>query len=150
MKETPPVLLIKSLILFLKRKVCFPKNLSGKTIDKNSPFIAYRKVVLKSNKNYSNTKITILRIFFKFAKFSPKANKHLSAFPIPFIISQKGFISKTWLYDPDTEDFQGLYEWESESDAKEYMNSFIIRLMKTRSIPETFKYEISNSGKINK
>jgi hypothetical protein len=62
--------------------------------------------------------------------------------PIPFIIAQPGFRSKTWLTGKDTATFQGLYEWDSVEDAEHYWNSFPLKLMKRRSIPDTLKFEI--------
>ena len=66
----------------------------------------------------------------------------MSLIPIPFIIAQKGFRSKTWMVGRKTGQFQGLYEWDTVEDAECYWNSFPLKLMKRRSIPDTLKYEI--------
>ena len=42
----------------------------------------------------------------------------------------------------DTGTFQGLYEWDSVEDAERYWDSFPLKLMKRRSIPDTLRYEI--------
>ena len=38
---------------------------------------------------------------------------------------------------------EGLYEWDSVADAEHYWNSFPLKLMKRRSIPDTLKYKIT-------
>jgi len=79
----------------------------------------------------------LFKVYFQFARFSLKVNKILSLIPIPFIIAQPGFRSKTWLTGKDTDTFQGLYEWDSVEEAEHYWNSFPLKLMKSRAIPDT-------------
>ncbi len=143
MKNIPPVLIVRALILFFKRRVHFAKNINEITIHEKEDFIVFRKVTLDPVKNYSDKPKAALKVYFKFAKFSLKINRILSIIPIPLIISQQGFRSKTWLIGKDSGIFQGLYEWDSITDAENYMNSFVVKLMKRRSIPNTLKYEIA-------
>jgi hypothetical protein len=62
--------------------------------------------------------------------------------PIPFIVAQPGFRSKTWMIGQKTGAFQGLYEWDSIEDAEKYWTSFPMKLMKRRAVPETLSHEI--------
>jgi hypothetical protein len=145
MKNTPPALVIRALILFLKRRVHFSNNINTVIVHEKEDFTAFRKVTLDPVENYIDKPKAILKIYFQFAKFSPKTNRILSIIPIPLIIAQQGFRSKTWLLGNDSGIFQGLYEWDSITNAEKYMDSFVVKLMKRRSILSTLKYEITES-----
>ena len=64
---------------------------------------------------------------------------------LPYIelIAQPGFISKTWLVGTETGCFQGCYEWESIQTAENYANSFPLKLMKKRALPESLQIEVA-------
>ena len=79
---------------------------------------------------------------FRFARFGVRTNRFLSLIPIPFIVAQRGFRSKTWMIGQKTGAFQGLYEWDSIEDAEKYWTSFPMELMKRRAVPETLNHEI--------
>ena len=123
-------------------QVHFPKNQNGDTIQEKEEFIIFRKVVVDQVANQPIKPQALFRVYFRFARFSQKVNQILSLIPIPFIIAQPGFRSKTWMSGKDTGTFQGLYEWDSVEDAEHYWNSFPLKLMKRRSIPDTLKYQI--------
>jgi len=142
----PPVLLARALILCLQGRVHFPGNLIGNTVREKEEFVIFRKVVVDRVENQTTTPRAQFKVYFRFARFSPNVNKILSLIPIPFIITQPGFISKTWLSGTDTGTFQGLYEWASVEDAKRYWDSFPLKLMKRRAIPGTLRHEINELG----
>jgi hypothetical protein len=79
---------------------------------------------------------------FRKARFAAKTNRFLSLIPIPFIVAQQGFRSKTWMMGQKTGAYQGLYEWDSIEDAEKYWTSFPMKLMKRRAVPETLIHEI--------
>ncbi len=141
--QVPPVLLTRAIALCLRGRVHFPKNLTGKIIKEAEEFVIFRKVVVDPVDNPTTTPRAQFKVYFRFARFSVKANKILSLIPVPFIIAQPGFISKTWMSGRDTGTFQGLYEWASVEDAKHYWDSFPLKLMKRRAIPGTLKYELT-------
>jgi len=141
--QFPPVLLARSIALCLHKSVHFPKNQNGNTVQENEEFIIFRKVVVDPVTNQPIKPKALFRVYFQFSRFSLKVNKILSLIPIPFIIAQPGFRSKTWLSGKDTGTFQGLYEWDRLEDAERYWNSFPLKLMKRRYIPGTLKYEIT-------
>jgi hypothetical protein len=63
--------------------------------------------------------------------------------PIPFILAQPGFRSKTWLLGQETGLFQGFYEWNTVRDAENYWTSFPMKLMKKRAVAGSLTYSIS-------
>ena len=140
--QSPPVLFIRAIALCLKRRVHFPKSQYGNSVQEKEEFIVFRKVVVDPDANQPQKPKALFKVYFRFARFSFKVNKSLSLIPIPFIIAQPGFRSKTWLTGKDTDTFQGLYEWDSVEEAEHYWNSFPLKLMKSRAIPDTLKYEI--------
>ena len=132
----------RAITLCLRRRVHFPKSQYGNTVQEKEEFIVFRKVVVDPDVKQPQKTKAVFKVYFRFARFSFKVNKILSLIPIPFIIAQPGFRSKTWLTGKDTDTFQGLYEWDSVEDAEHYWNSFPLKLMKRRAIPDTLKYEI--------
>jgi len=140
--QLPPVLLAHAIALFLNRRVHFSKSLIGETVKEDEEFVIFRKVVVDPIEKQPLIPKALFKVYFRFARFTPNINKILSLIPIPFIIAQPGFRSKTWMSGKDTGTFQGLYEWDSVEDAERYWDSFPLKLMKRRSIPETLRYEI--------
>ena len=146
--QVPPLLLIRATKLLLQGRVHFPKERYGEIVKEDEEFEVIRKVVVDPKENQPQKPAAIFRVYFKFARFSPKTNKYLSLIPIPLIVAQPGFRSKPWLTGKDTGMFQGLYEWDTVEDAEHYWNSFPLKLMKGRSVPETLKYEIKEIADI--
>jgi len=147
-KNLPPLLIIRGLFLLLTGKLTFQTKFKNKYVKvDDKTFTVFRKVLLNtipSNLKDPKPK-AILKIFFKFNRFSPATNKILSLIPIPLIVSQIGFISKTWLFSEETGVFCGLYEWETTEAAKNYIKSYVIKLMEKRSLPGSLKYKITKS-----
>ena len=141
--QFPPGLLARAIALCLQKRVHFPVMQNGNTVQEKEEFIVFRKVVVDPESNQKHKPGAIFKVYFRFAKFSFKVNKILSLIPIPFIIAQPGFRSKTWLNGLETNTFQGLYEWDSVEDAERYWNSFPLKLMKSRAIPDTLETEIT-------
>jgi len=141
--QVPPLLLIRATKLLIQGRVHFLKGQYGDIIKEDEEFEIIRKVVVDPDKNQPQKPAAIFRVYFKFARFSQKTNKYLSLIPIPLIVAQPGFRSKTWLTGKDTGTFQGLYEWDTVEDAEHYWNSFPLKMMKSRAIPKTLKYGIS-------
>ena len=140
--QVPPFLIARATRLLITGRVHFPKDQIGTILNENEDFIVFRKVVLDPQGPQPIIPRAIFKVYFHFARFSLDVNKKLSLIPIPFIIAQPGFISKTWLFGKDTGMFQGKYEWASIEDAEHYWNSFPLKLMKGRAIPDTLKHEI--------
>jgi hypothetical protein len=140
--QVPPFLIARATRLLITGRVHFPKDQIGTIINENEDFIVLRKVVLDTQGLQPIKPKAIFKVYFHFARFSLDVNKKLSLIPIPFIIAQPGFISKTWLFGKDTGMFQGKYEWASIEDAEHYWISFPLKLMKSRAEQNTLKHEI--------
>ena len=141
-RQVPPILLGKALRLWFQKRVIFPKDEIGNVLQEEEPFKIFRNVVVLQKDLQPQTPGALFKVKFQFAKFSFATNKRLSLIPIPFIIAQQGFISKTWLVGTETGCFQGLYEWASPETAADYVNSFPLKMMKKRAVPESLQINI--------
>ena len=141
--QIPPILLVKAAKLWLQKRVIFFNGEKGKVIGEEEPFKIFRKVVVLQKNHQPKIPGASFKVKFQFAKFSFDTNRRLSLIPIPFIIAQPGFISKTWLVGTETGCFQGFYEWESLAAAENYADSFPLKLMKKRALPESLRIEIT-------
>ena len=141
--QIPPILLVKAAKLWLQKRVIFSNSEIGKVTDEEEPFIIFRKVMVLQKDHQPKTPGASFKVKFQFAKYSFDTNRRLSLIPIPFIIAQPGFISKTWLVGTETGCFQGFYEWESIQTAENYANSFPLKLMKKRAQPESLQTEVA-------
>ena len=146
MKDIPPIQLVRALKYFLQGRIHFDRNVIGKIIKEDDEYEVFRKIVVDIRKGQPKEPGATFRVAFNFANMSISSNKILSLIPIPFIIAQEGFRSKTWMLGKNTGKFQGYYEWDTIEAAKKYWNSFPMKLMKRRSIPESLRHEISKYG----
>lgn len=110
--------------------------------DAGETFVAFRKIVLKPAREQPVAMGAVCRLRFHFRNLSARANRRLSLIPIPLIVSQPGFRSKTWLVGKDSGDFMGYYEFESLEDARAYRSSLPIRLMGRRAAEGSFACRI--------
>ena len=141
--DIPPYLLARAVKLMFYRRVHFPKNMIGDIIKEDDDFLIFRQVIVDPSQNQPVKPLANFKVCFHFANFSIKTNKLLSLIPIPFIIAQPGFRSKTWMIGQKTGLFQGFYEWDTLEDAEKYWTSFPLRLMKRRAVPDSLTYSIT-------
>ena len=142
-EQIPPVLLGKAVRLWLQKRVIFSKNEIGKVVREEEPYKIFRKVMVLQKNHQPKTPGASFKVKFQFTKYSFDTNRRLSLIPIPFIIAQPGFISKTWLVGTQSGCFQGFYEWESIQTAEKYINSFPLKLMKKRALPESLQIQVA-------
>ena len=140
--QFPPILFAKAIFLSLKGNVHFPKDQKGSTIKEEEDFLIFRKVVVRHKEKSPVNSYVNLKVFFRFKRFSFRINRILSLIPIPLIIAQPGFRSKTWMTGKDTGTFHGLYEWDNIENAKQYLDSLPLNMMKKRAVPETLNCEV--------
>ena len=141
--QNPFRLLLRALRLRLGRRVHFDRDLADVHLtDRGENFVAFRKVVVDPKGEPSSRQAAIFRVRFRFKNLSPKANRRLSAIPIPFIVAQPGFRSKTWLLGEQTGDFIGLYEFDSVADAEAYWSSLPLRMMRRRAAADSLSHEV--------
>ena len=141
--QLPPILLARATGLILWGRVHFLKDCIGDVQHvEGEDYEVFRKVILDPSEDQPEKPGAIFIVRFRFSRFSARTNRFLSLIPIPFIVAQPGFRSKTWMMSDKTGTFQGLYEWNSMEDAEKYWVSFPMKLMKRRAIPETLNHEI--------
>ena len=142
--QIPPFLIARAMGLIFTRRVHFLKNRIGETIQQEEEdFEIFRQVIVDPLNNKPKNPEAIFKVYFHFASFSVNTNKVLSLIPIPFIIAQPGFRSKTWMLGQKTGMFQGCYEWDTIKDAENYWTSFPLKLMKKRAVPDSLTYSIT-------
>jgi hypothetical protein len=137
----PPVLLVRFAYFWLCGRVHFPKK-RLEVAKGHEDFVVFRQAVLELKRSQPKKGGAILKVRFQFRRFSLKTNRMLSIIPIPFILAQPGFQSKTWMLKKRTGEFQGLYEWDTVAYAEKYLFSFPMKLMKKRAVPESLTFEI--------
>ena len=138
----PPILIARTFLFFLQGRIHYDKDIIGKMVHEDDEYEVFRKVLLDQKRGQKKYPVAILRVTFSFEKMSISTNKKLSLMPIPLIIGQPGFRSKTWMIGKKTERFQGFYEWDTVESAENYWNSFPMKLMKRRSAPGSLNHEI--------
>jgi hypothetical protein len=75
------------------------------------------------------------------AKTPPAVTVATSWLTLLFIAGMRGLRSKIWLYNAESGEFGGIYEWDTLEQAQEYGRSFAMRLSALRSIPGMFQIE---------
>ena len=146
--QSPPLLLARATSLKLSGRVHFPTDCLGTVKhyeDEDEDFEIFRKVLLDPSEDQPRKPGALFVVRFKFARFGTKTNRLLSVIPIPFIVAQPGFRSKTWMIGQKTGAFRGLYEWDSIDDAERYWTSFPMNLMKWRAVPQTLAYQVTKA-----
>lgn len=98
-------------------------------------FRAFRKVSVRPSAGSPGRAGAVLQVRFRFRNLPGWTNRLLSLIPVPFIVAQPGFRSKTWTIGETTGDFFGLYEFDTESDAEAYRGSLPLRMMRRRAVP---------------
>jgi hypothetical protein len=142
-KQLPPLLLAHATFLGLQDRIHFVKDSIGDVQHcEGEDYEVFRKVTLDPSKDQPQKPGAVSVVRFRFARFGGKTNRLLSLIPIPFIVAQPGFRSKTWLMGRRTYAFQGIYEWDSMEDAEKYRASFPMKLMRRRAISDTLTHEI--------
>lgn len=141
--QLPPALLARATGYRLRGRIHFPKDSIGQI--RRGPgddFVVFRKMVLDPVAGQPEKPGAIFTVRFHFARLSPDMNQRLSLLPAPFIAAQPGFRSKTWMSGKETNMFQGVYEWDTVADAEAYWDSFPLRMMKRRAVPESVVHEV--------
>jgi hypothetical protein len=134
--------IVRALWLLVQRRIHFPKDRLGETVNGGEEFEVFRQMTLDPGQDQPEQPGAIFKVRFQFASMSPEVNIKTSLIPIPFIVAQPGFRSKMWLLGRETGEFQGIYEWDTVASAEAYWTSFPMKLMKRRAVPESLSYKI--------
>ncbi|MCB2223836.1 MAG: YdhR family protein [Actinobacteria bacterium] len=141
--QFPPRLAARSVGLRLAGRVHFPRDRLGEIVPgPGEDFAVLRVMTVDPAPPRPEVPGAVFEVSFRFARFSPAANARLSRIPMPFIAAQPGFRSKTWLIGRETGAFRGVYEWDTVEDAEGYWESFPMRMMRRRAVPDTLAREI--------
>jgi hypothetical protein len=141
--QNPVKLLIRALGLWLSGRVLLYGSLqSDRLEDRGERFYAFRKVVVTPAPNQPARPGATFRVRFRFKNLSPGANRFLSLIPIPLILAQPGFRSKTWLLGEDSGDFIGDYEFDTTEEAEAYWDSLPLRMMRGRAEAGSLTHEV--------
>jgi hypothetical protein len=142
--DFPPVLLVRALWLRLRGRVHFPRDRIGEIVAGDEEnYRVFRQMVVDPAVDEARPPGAGFDVRFRFARFSPAANRRLSGIPMPFIAVQPGFRSKTWMVGERSGAFRGVYEWSTVEDAERYRDSFPMRLMRRRAIERTLEQSIT-------
>lgn len=103
-------------------------------------FKIFRHAAMSTKLNGENP--AVFKIKFHLASMSPERNIKYSLIPMLFILGLPGFRAKFWTLNETNGDFQGIYQWDTFEDAKNYANSFALNFMTSRSVQDSVSYEI--------
>ncbi|MFC1902455.1 hypothetical protein ACFLX4_00085 [Chloroflexota bacterium] len=144
MHFNPSLSLLKTIGYALSGRLHFPKNRIGEvlTMEDGQKFVIFRQVIVAPGKDQPEKPGATFRVRFHVAHMSPKQNKLFSLLPIPFFIGLSGFRSKLWTLNEASGGCQGVYEWDTVEDAKNYASSFAMKFMTLRSVPGSVSYKI--------
>ncbi len=143
MMQNPIQLLVRALVLWLSGRVHRVRNPGNQSLEnRGEHFVAFRKFVVEPGMNQPVRPGAIFRVRFSFKNLSAKANCLLSLIPIPLIVAQPGFRSKTWLLGEVSGDFIGSYEFDTVDAANAYWDSLPLRMMRRRALEGSLNHEI--------
>jgi hypothetical protein len=141
--QNPLLLLLRALKLWIYHRVHIRKDYRGcRLVHNGESFVPFRKIVVDAERERDVQVGATFQVRFSFKNLSPLANRRLSLIPIPFIVAQPGFLSKTWMLGEHTGDFIGLYEFDSVEDAEAYWDSLPLRMMRVRAAPGSLEHEV--------
>ena len=142
--QNPPKLIVRAFVLWFQGRIHFVRSLDKEFMeDQGQRFTAFRKVILRVESTDSSEGNAIFQVRFKFKNLPLAINRLLSLIPIPLIIAQPGFRSKTWFLGDQTGEFIGYYEFASVEYAEAYWNSLPLRMMRRRAAPGSLSKGIS-------
>ena len=140
----PPIAVVVTVWRLLTGRVRLSKDRLEQvlTMEDGEAHVVFREVRVASFRPVPTGSMTVLKVRFKFASFSPAVNRRLSLIPIPVITGMPGLRQKTWTSCEDSGYSQGIYQFESLEQAEGYRNSPIMRILEKRSVPGSTSYEI--------
>ena len=141
--QNPLMLVLRAIGLGLTGKTHFLRDLRSESLeDRDEHFTVFRKVVVKPTSKQPTSPGAVFKVRFRFKNLSATANRLLSLIPIPLIVAQSGFRSKTWMLGEDSSDFIGYYEFDTVEAAEAYWDSLPLRMMRKRAARGSLAHEI--------
>jgi len=141
--QNPIRLISRALWLGLTGRASFDRDPADELVeDDGERFTAFRKVTVAPAADRPSRPGALFLVRFKFKNLSFAANRRLSLIPIPLIVAQPGFRSKTWLVGQRSGDFFGRYEFDTVEQAAAYWESLPLQMMRKRAAPGSLTHEI--------
>ncbi len=141
--QNPFSLVVRALALWGSGDVHFAKTRELESIrDDAEMFIPFRKVSVGVRGDNRSQPGAVFEVRFQFRNLPIAVNRLLSRIPIPMIVAQPGFRSKTWLLGQRTGSFMGYYEFDTVADAEAYWDSLPLRMMRKRAREETLTHSV--------
>jgi len=143
MTQNPIILLSSAAWLMISGRIRHPNITEAKTlVVEGETFIPFRKFCVDPPRRSQSPPQAIFQVRFSFKNLSAAANRRLSLIPIPLILAQPGFRSKTWLLGQESGDFIGHYEFESVETAEAYWHSLPLKMMRRRAAANSLTHKI--------
>jgi hypothetical protein len=146
--QTKPVRgFVMSLVLLATGRIRFDKSVKGKRIvtPDGKGFRIFRRVEIKSPKPSPEARFIVR---FKPSNMTLERNEKFSRIPMLVFMGFKGFRSKYWCDDQETGLCQGVYEWQTLEDAKNYSESIAMKFTTDRSDPGTVEFQILDNSEV--
>jgi len=136
-------LLLRALSLWLSGSAFLDTDLYGREREvEGEVFRPFRRLVLDPGDPGSPAG-AIFQVRFHFRNLPMVMNRLLSLIPVPLILAQPGFRSKTWLLGRESDDFVGYYEFETVRDAQAYWSSLPLGMMRRRAAEGSLTWSIT-------
>ncbi len=138
-RKSPPVCLFISIGRLLAGKLKLSKQYLKDTVKMKDgqEFIIFRHITDYPVKDIEQA-VTFI-VSFKFARLSHNANRFASIIPMLLITGFPGFQTKMYAVNKENGYWQGMYQWKSLENLKEYKSSFVFKMMNKRAIQESIK-----------
>ena len=144
--QNPMKLLLRALWLGLTGRTRFERDLTSARIEVGGErFAAFRRVTVAPTVDRPRRPGATFEVRFRFKSLSFAANRRLSLIPIPLIVAQPGFRSKTWLVGQESGDFIGRYEFDTVEQAEAYWDSLPLALMRRRAASGSLSHEVAEA-----
>jgi hypothetical protein len=143
-KYFPPVAVAVAVGRLLSGRIRFPKDRTGKllTMENGEEYYVFDDVQVVSSRPQLAESMTVLRVRFKFDRYSDAVNRRLFQIFTPIITGMPGFQRKIWTFCEKSGDYQGIYQFESMELAERYRKSPIMWVLEKRSVPGSISYEL--------
>jgi len=144
LRTLPPVAFMTGLGRMLAGRVRFNRQLVGEVLveENGERHRVFREMQADPTRSLPVKTQVVLKLRFKFARFSPAVNRWLSLIPVPAIIGMPGFRQKTWTHCDETGCFQGIYRFEFVETAEAYRTSPVVRILEKRTAPGSMDHDI--------
>jgi len=123
--------------------------------DAGQAFTVYRETTVRPPSETTHRTGAVLtfefHLWFMPDPLVPYAVRVFEPFSIlttPFFAGLPGFRTKLWLFDHDTGDYQGIYQWETVRDAERYARA-LTRVMAFLSVPGSVSYEVADEATLD-